>query len=818
MLAQFSTAKLSVIILPVIKKEENMCVNFMRRGTLFLFCSMFIVLMAGCPMPEPNMGGGNVSPPGTMAAPTLEAGDEQLIATWTAPNNGGITGYELQYRQYSADGGTTWSDPPIEVAAPATKTIITGLTNGSSYEVQVRARNSAGTGGWSDSALASPVAVPHAPNAPGLTPENSQLTVYWTAPTSDGGSAITGYELQYRQYSSDGGTTWSDPPIEVAAPATKTIITGLSNGSSYEVQVRAINAQGAGGWSDSALASPVAVPHAPDLPSLTVENEQLRISWAAPTNTGGSDITGYDLRYALNNSPLPDEPQISNTSNTSHTIMQLEIGSRYTVQVRGINAEGRGPWSESAAKTFPLIATQVPEGTEVFVILSTVDNAIANAANPNITVVPVTSPALTVVLPTIDAATGIIMVTASTSPGTYTVSGTDGGSELFTPEEFSVTLSPPTNAALKTAVANGISNWGQTADLNYILTTAITDMSEVFKDKTAFNGNISGWTVSSVTDMSSMFHGAGAFNGNISGWTVSAVTDMSGMFNNARAFNGNISGWTVSAVTDMSEMFRGATAFNRDLNNWTVSSVTTMSNMFYFAKVFNGDISGWDVSAVTDMSGMFHNADAFNRDLNNWTVSAVTDMSEMFRDTNTFNGNISGWTVSAVTDMSGMFTSTIAFNRDLNNWTVSAVTDMSGMFANTTAFNGDISGWDVSKVTTMASMFLSAIAFNGDISGWDVSKVTTMASMFLSAIAFNGNISGWDVSSVTSMSNMFFLASAFNQNLEEWKAHWTSETGNKLDANGKYTGTKINMFTDSGLDVDTDPLTDGKQPNFPSWY
>ncbi len=648
-------------------------------------------------MPEPNMGGGggggNVSPPGTMDAPTLEAGDEQLIATWTAPTNTGgseITGYELQY---SSDGGTTWSDPPIEVAALAAKAIISGLSNGSSYEVQVRAVNAQGAGGWSDSALASPVAVPHAPNAPGLTPENSQLTVYWTAPTSDGGSAITGYELQYRQYSSDGGTTWSDPPIEVAAPATKTIITGLINGSSYEVQVRAVNAQGAGGWSDSALASPVAVPGAPDLPSLTVENEQLRISWAAPTNTGGSDITGYDLRYALNNSPLPDDPQISNTSNTSHTIMQLEIGSRYTVQVRGINAQGRGSWSESAAKTFPLIATQVPEGTEVFVILSTVDNAIANAANPNITVVPVTSPALTVVLPTIDAATGIIMVTASTSPGTYTVSGTDGGSELFAPEKFSVTLSPPTNAELKTAVTNGISNWGQTADLNYILTAAVTDMSEVFKDKTAFNGNISGWTV--------------------------------------------------SAVTDMSEMFNNADAFNRDLNNWDVSAVTDMSGMFHRTDAFNGNISSWNVSSVTDMSQMFSDTDAFNSNISGWTVSKVTDMLGMFNNASAFNGNISGWNVSAVTNMSGMFGNTSAFNGDISGWDVSKVTTMASMFQSAIAFNGNISGWDVSSVTTMSNMFVFTSAFNGDISGWDVSSVTTMYSMFFLASAFNQNLTAW---------------------------------------------------------------------------
>ncbi len=788
-----------------------MRIKFRGGVTLFIFCSIFIVLMTGCPMPEPEP-----TPPGTMDAPTLEPGDEQLIATWTSPtNNGGseITGYELQYRQYSSDGGTTWSDPPIEVSAPAAKTIITGLINGTSYEVQVRARNIAGTGSWTDSALATPLAVPHAPDLPTLEPGDDQLIATWAAPTNTGGSAITGYELQY---SSDGGTTWSDPPIEVAAPATKAIISGLSNGTSYEVQVRAINAQGAGGWSDSALASPAAVPHAPGLPSLTMENEQLRISWAAPTNTGGSDITGYELRYALNNSPLPEQPQISNIINTS-TIMQLEIGSLYTVQVRAINAQGRGPWSESAVKTFPLVAKQVPEGTEVFVILSTaVDNAIANASNPNITVVPVTSPASTVVLPTIDAATGIITVTASTSPGTYTVSGTDGGSELFDPEKFFVTLSPQPitgtagsldtdcdgdvdtdddstktddggKCALKTAVTNGISNWGQTADLNYILTTAVTDMSEMFSSARAFNGDISGWNVSAVTDMSTMFYDTDAFNGNISGWNVSAVTDMSRMFYEAIAFNQDLDSWTVSAVTDMSGMFNTATAFNHDLNSWTVSAVTDMSSMFYGASAFNGNISGWDVGSVTNMSYMFASTGAFNRDLNGWDVSKVTDMSKMFQDARVFTGNISSWTVSAVTDMSSMF-------------------------YGASIFNGNISGWNVGSVTNMSWMFASTGAFNRNLNGWDVSKVTNMSTMFYDTDAFNGNISGWDVSLVTDMRSMFYGASAFTGNLETWKDHWTK-------VENKYTVKVTNMFLDSGLDANAVVGDDsGDQPNYPSWY
>ena len=86
---------------------------------------------------------------------------------------------------------------------------------------------------------------------------------------------------------------------------------------------------------------------------------------------------------------------------------------------------------------------------------------------------------------------------------------------------------------------------------------------------------------------------------------LSNVTDMSSMFDNATAFNGNISSWDVSAVTNMSSMFDRAAAFNGDLNSWNVGAVTDMSYMFWNAAAFNGDLSSWDVSAVTSMSGMF---------------------------------------------------------------------------------------------------------------------------------------------------------------------------------------------------------------------
>ena len=271
----------------------------------------------------------------------------------------------------------------------------------------------------------------------------------------------------------------------------------------------------------------------------------------------------------------------------------------------------------------------------------------------------------------------------------------------------------------------------------------VTDMSYMFWDATAFNGNLSSWSVSSVTDMNSMFAGTTAFNQSLNDWDVSSVTDMSFMFDYASSFDGDLSSWDVSSVTDMSGMFRTATSFNQSLNDW-------------------------DISSVTDMSGMFAGATAFNQSLNSWDVSSVTDMFGMFAYATAFDGDLSSWDVSSVTDMFGMFLDTISFNQHLNDWDVSKVASMSTMFRNATAFNQPLNDWDVSSVIGMSYMFDYASSFDGDLSSWDVSSVTDMSGMFQNATSFDQPLNSWDVSSVTDMFGMFAGATSFDQNLGNW--------------------------------------------------
>jgi hypothetical protein len=130
------------------------------------------------------------------------------------------------------------------------------------------------------------------------------------------------------------------------------------------------------------------------------------------------------------------------------------------------------------------------------------------------------------------------------------------------------------------------------------------------------SANLNRIDVSRVTNMSYLFRHL-PFTGDISQWDVSKVTTMVGMFIGS-PFNGDISQWNVSKVTDMASMFADS-AFNGDISQWDVSGVKRMCATFSRSR-FNGDISEWNVSKVVDMFSMFENS-AFKGDLSAWTLA-----------------------------------------------------------------------------------------------------------------------------------------------------------------------------------------------------
>ena len=95
------------------------------------------------------------------------------------------------------------------------------------------------------------VNVPGAPTNVTGSPLDRAVSLTWTAPTSNGGSSITGYRITPFV-----GST-AQAPVLTGSPATNFMVGGLTNGVGYTFKVAAINAAGTGADSTS---SPVITP------------------------------------------------------------------------------------------------------------------------------------------------------------------------------------------------------------------------------------------------------------------------------------------------------------------------------------------------------------------------------------------------------------------------------------------------------------------------------------------------------------------------------------------------------------------------------
>ena len=102
------------------------------------------------------------SAPDAPAAPRVMTGKSQgsLDVSWTAPNDNGsaILDYGLRYR---VDKTPDWT--VMSAAVKGTSTMLSGMPAGTTYEVQVRARNAAGSSDWSPSGRGATPAAPVAP-------------------------------------------------------------------------------------------------------------------------------------------------------------------------------------------------------------------------------------------------------------------------------------------------------------------------------------------------------------------------------------------------------------------------------------------------------------------------------------------------------------------------------------------------------------------------------------------------------------------------------------------------------------------------------
>ena len=172
------------------------------------------------------------------------AGNAQVALSWTATTvlaQTPITDYTVQY---SSDSGSTWTTF-ADGTSTATSATVTGLTNGTAYTFRVAAVNGVGTGSYSAaSSSATPRTVPGAPTNVAANPYGPNVALNWTDPASNGGSAITGYVVQF----SVDGSSWITTTLTPLS-GYRGYFDGDTERFSYTFRVAAVNSVGTGSFS-----------------------------------------------------------------------------------------------------------------------------------------------------------------------------------------------------------------------------------------------------------------------------------------------------------------------------------------------------------------------------------------------------------------------------------------------------------------------------------------------------------------------------------------------------------------------------------------
>ena len=339
---------------------------------------------------------------------TASAGNASVLLSWAAPasNGGAPVGSYNVWR--STSSGT---ESLLTSGVVGTSYTDSSALNGITYFYKVAAVNSVGPGPLSNEASATPATVPSAPQNLVASAGNGSVSLSWTAPASNGGAAVTSYNV-LRSTSSGAESSLSSGVV-----GTTFTDSTVSNGTTYFYKVAAVNSVGPGPLSNEASATPApTVPTAPQNLVAVAGNSGVALSWAAPASNGGAPVTSYNV---LRSTTTGTETLLSSgVVGTTFTDSTVSNGTTFFYKVAAVNSVGPGPLSNEASAT-----PQVPPSAG---FVRRIASATAAAGG--------TSIALTVGAPGVAAGDAVVVsvLLSSTSSITGALFATDTAGNLYT--------------------------------------------------------------------------------------------------------------------------------------------------------------------------------------------------------------------------------------------------------------------------------------------------------------------------------------------------------------------------------------------------
>jgi len=278
-----------------------------------------------------------VNIPATPGAATVIPSDSQLSIEWQPVT--GATSYQVWYSTTTNSSGAVQSGGDIA----ATSHTITGLNNGTTYYIWLKAKNSAGTSGFGISSSGTPQTSITAPAAPGMATviiSDSSLSLSWSAV-----SGATSYQVWYNTTNTTSGAVQIGGDIA----ATYHAIEGLNNGTTYYIWLKAKNSAGTSGFGSSSSGTPhtsITAPAAPGMATVTISESSLSLSWSAV-----SGATSYQVWYNTTNTTSGAVQSGGDIAATSHAIAGLNNGTTYYIWLKAKNSAGTSGFGISSSGT-----------------------------------------------------------------------------------------------------------------------------------------------------------------------------------------------------------------------------------------------------------------------------------------------------------------------------------------------------------------------------------------------------------------------------------------------------------------------------------
>ena len=324
--------------------------NTVIAGQAYMY-KVYSLTAAGYSVASNSDSAQTVNAANAPAGVTATNGITQANVSWNASTDLG-GGSTLAYKIYKNTNGGSYT-LLAQPAGTGTTYTDTAVTLGNTYGYKIVTVNEAGDSPQSNPATVIIGTVPDAPTLTLVTPiAGAQHTIDWTAPSNNGGFAVTGYEIERSTTGGSGFATIGQVGnvLTFTDPTTNLVL-----GDTYYYRILAINQQGTSAPSNegSGLTGDKPDPVA-NVTADALVNYEININWT-PANENFYAITGYEV-FASENGATAISVGTTPQAQTQFLHQGLNSGSTYTYAVHATNSLG----TSTISNTPNTIAGDIP--------------------------------------------------------------------------------------------------------------------------------------------------------------------------------------------------------------------------------------------------------------------------------------------------------------------------------------------------------------------------------------------------------------------------------------------------------------------------